>query len=104
MELTSHAREQGTGVTVTRFWKQGSVDYRKVPQLQGVDLAPFRRQGAEEVRVILPDIIDRCQNHVMAGSRVRRHYLHHEFADEKKAAWEKLGQRIDDILAQAGTT
>jgi hypothetical protein len=36
----------------------------------------------------------------MAGSRVRRHYLHHEFADEKKAAWDKLGQRIDAILAQ----
>ena len=46
----------------------------------------------------LPDIIDRCQNHVMAGSRVRRHYLHHEFADEKKAAWDKLGQRLDSIL------
>ena len=53
---------------------------------------------------VLPDIIDRCQNHVMAGSRVRRHYLHHEFADEKKAAWEKLGQRIDAILAQDNTS
>lgn len=28
----------------------------------------------------------------------RRHDLHHEFADEKQAAWEKLGQWIDDIL------
>ncbi|MEZ5643660.1 MAG: hypothetical protein R3E99_00625 [Burkholderiaceae bacterium] len=53
---------------------------------------------------VLPDIIDRCQNHVMAGSRVRRHDLHHEFADEKKAAWDKLGQGIDDILAQDNTS
>jgi hypothetical protein len=49
---------------------------------------------------ILPDIIDHCQNHVLAGSRVRRHYLHHEFTEEKKAAWETLGQRVDAILAQ----
>ncbi len=47
---------------------------------------------------ILPDIIDRCQNHVLAGSRVRRHYLHHEFTEEKKAAWELLGTRLDNIL------
>lgn len=63
----------------------------------------MRRTGATMMQAlgVLPDIIDRCQNHVMAGSRVRRHYLHHEFADEKKAAWEKLGQRIDDILGQS---
>lgn len=63
----------------------------------------MRRTGATMMQAlgILPDIIDRCQNHVMAGSRVRRHYLHHEFADEKKAAWEKLGQRIDDILGHS---
>jgi hypothetical protein len=29
------------------------------------------------------DVIDRCQNHVLAGSRVRRHYLHHDYAEEK---------------------
>lgn len=38
----------------------------------------MRRTGATMMQAlgILPDIIDRCQNHVMAGSRVRRHYLH----------------------------
>ena len=51
----------------------------------------------------LPDIIDRCQNHVMAGSGVRRHYLHHELADEKKAAWDELGKQIDAILGQDNT-
>lgn len=48
---------------------------------------------------ILPDVIDRCQNHVLAGSKVRRHYLHHDFAQEKRDAWDKLGQRIEAILA-----
>lgn len=45
------------------------------------------------------DVIDRCQNHVMPGSKVRRHYMHHDYADEKRDAWGKLGARIDAILA-----
>ncbi len=51
--LAGHPREQGGGVTVTRYWKAGSVDYKKVPQLQGVDLEPFRKKGGEEVRVTI---------------------------------------------------
>ncbi|WP_137891140.1 site-specific integrase [Ramlibacter sp. 2FC] len=47
------------------------------------------------------DVIDRCQNHVMPGSKVRRHYMHHDYADEKRDAWRKLGERIDAILAEA---
>lgn len=48
---------------------------------------------------VLPDIIDRCQNHVMAGSKVRRAYMHHDYADETREAWGKLGERIEGILA-----
>jgi hypothetical protein len=44
------------------------------------------------------DVIDRCQNHVMAGSRVRRHYLHHEYLDEKREAWVSLGDHLERIL------
>ena len=47
---------------------------------------------------VLPDIIDRCQNHVLAGGRVRRHYLHHDYAAEKREAWNKLGDRLETIL------
>ena len=49
--LASHPSESGAGVTVTRFWKQGSVDYKKVPELKGVDLSSYRGAGREEVRV-----------------------------------------------------
>lgn len=49
--LASHPSESGAGVTVTRFWKQGNVDYKKVPELNGVDLDPYRGKGREEVRV-----------------------------------------------------
>lgn len=49
--LTSHPSESGAGVTVTRFWKQGSVDYKRVPELDGVSLDGYRGKGREEVRV-----------------------------------------------------
>ena len=49
--LAGHPREEGAGVAVTRFWKQGNVDYKKVPALRGVDLTPYRSTGREEIRV-----------------------------------------------------
>ena len=45
------------------------------------------------------DTIDRCQNHLLPGSKVRRHYLIHEYADEKREAWRMLGERLEVILA-----
>jgi putative phage-type endonuclease len=51
--LTLHCCEQGGGVSVSRYWKTGSVDYKKVPQLAGVDLEPYRGAEREEVRVTL---------------------------------------------------
>ena len=44
------------------------------------------------------DVIDRCQNHVLAGSRVRRHYLHHDYAAERKRTLEPVGDKLIDIL------
>jgi integrase len=44
------------------------------------------------------DVIDRCQNHIIAGSKVRRHYMHYDYAKEKADAWCLLGARIDSIL------
>ncbi len=49
--LARHPREQGAGVAVTRFWKAGSVDYKKVVELKGVDLERYRGKAREEVRV-----------------------------------------------------
>lgn len=60
----------------------------------------LRRTGATMMqRLGVPlDIIDRCQNHVLAGSRVRRHYLHHDYAEEKREAWGKLGAELGRVL------
>ena len=61
----------------------------------------LRRTAATMMQAlgVLPDIIDRCQNHVLAGSRVRRHYMHHDYADEKRAAWAGLGDRLETIVS-----
>jgi len=61
----------------------------------------LRRTGAtmmQQLGVSL-DLIDRFQNHVLAGGRVRRAYLHHDYAAEKRDAWERLGERIDVLLS-----
>lgn len=49
--LACHTSESGAGVTVTRYWKGGSIDYKKVPALTNVDLEAFRTPAKEEVRV-----------------------------------------------------
>lgn len=64
----------------------------------------LRRTAATMMQAlgVLPDIIDRCQNHVLAGSRVRRHYMHHDYAAEKRAAWDRLGAEIEATLGHQG--
>ena len=62
----------------------------------------LRRTGAtfmQSMGVSL-EIIDRCQNHVLPGSKVRRHYLHHDYAEEKREAWRLLGNKLSSILTQ----
>ncbi|MDY0746909.1 tyrosine-type recombinase/integrase [Paucibacter sp. R3-3] len=60
----------------------------------------LRRTSATTMqRLGIPaDLIDRCQNHLLGGPKVRRHYLLYDFADEKRAAWVKLGEHVDAIL------
>ena len=43
--------EHGCGVSVSRFWKTGVIDYKRVPQLAGVDLEQYRAAAREETRV-----------------------------------------------------
>lgn len=60
----------------------------------------LRRTGAtlmQSMGVSL-EIIDRCQNHVLPGSKVRRHYLLHDYAEEKREAWRLLGERLTETL------
>lgn len=60
----------------------------------------LRRTGATMMQALgVPmEVIDRCQNHVLAGSKVRRSYMLHDYANEKRDAWNKLGDRLVLIL------
>lgn len=49
--LACHAKEQGGGVSVTRFWKRGAIDYRRIPELIKVDVECYRSTPREEIRV-----------------------------------------------------
>ena len=52
----------------------------------------LRRTGATMMQAlgISLELIDRSQNHVLPGSKVRRHYMLHDYTDEKRAAWAAL--------------
>jgi integrase len=52
---------------------------------------------------VVPDVIDRCQNHVLQGSRVRRHYLHHDYAKEQADAWARVGKHLESLLAASSS-
>lgn len=60
----------------------------------------LRRTGATMMQAlgITPEVVDRCQNHVLKGSRVRRHYLTHPYNAEKRDAWVRLGAELEAIL------
>lgn len=49
--LAQHPKEQGAGVSVTRFWKAGAVNYKAVPELKDINLEKYRGKLREEVRV-----------------------------------------------------
>lgn len=46
--LARHAKEHGGGVAVTRLWKRGTINYTRIPELDGIDLqyrGPAREEG-----------------------------------------------------------
>lgn len=59
----------------------------------------LRRTGATMMQQLKlsRDVINLCQNHVI-GSKVDRVYLLDDYADEKREAWQKLGERLDAVL------
>ena len=59
----------------------------------------LRRTGATMMQQlkIHRDVINLCQNHVI-GTKVDRVYLLDDYADEKREAWRKLGDRLEAIL------
>jgi putative phage-type endonuclease len=51
--MNGAAHVEGGGITATRFARQGAVDYKGIvhERLPGLDVAPYRRPGGEQVRI-----------------------------------------------------
>ena len=49
--LAHHSNEQGGGVSVARYWRVGAIDYKRVPELAGVELDAYRGAERQEIRV-----------------------------------------------------
>jgi len=83
---------------IAKYQKEGGL----FPVLSGGHwtLHDMRRTGATMMQGlgVSPDVIDYCQNHVLAGSKTRRHYLHYKYAKEAAAAWQALGKHLEAII------
>jgi len=66
----------------------------------------LRRTGATGMQAlgVSLDIIDRCLNHALPGSKVRRHYLHHEFEEQMRNAWRIWGDHLERVVLHGPTT
>ena len=53
VDMTDHAKEQGGGVSVTRVFKRGNIDYKKIPVLSTLNLEQYRSASREEVRILV---------------------------------------------------
>jgi hypothetical protein len=51
IDLSKGKNTKGRGLRCTRFIRKGNVAYDKVPQLQGVDLEPYRKPPIESWRI-----------------------------------------------------
>ena len=61
----------------------------------------MRRTGATMMRKDLKlsrDVIILCQNHTI-GTKIDKSYIQDDYADEKREAWCKLGDRLEAILS-----
>ena len=65
----------------------------------------MRRTGATIMQSlgVLPDIIDRCQNHILIGNKIRKHYQFYLYKEEMREAWKKLGNKISLVLPNKKT-
>jgi integrase len=65
-------------------------------------LHDLRRTGATMLQQLgtPAHVIDLCQNHVI-GTQVQRAYQQHNYAEEVKDAWIRLGSRLDALMLNA---
>jgi hypothetical protein len=50
-KLAGDSSASGAGVSVTRYFRAGTINYGSIPELAGVALDAYRKPGSWEVRV-----------------------------------------------------
>lgn len=53
LKLSGNKACEGAGIKVTTYERAGSIDYKKVPELRGVDLEPYRKPSTTQTRITL---------------------------------------------------
>ena len=51
IKLAEGKNSMGGGVKLSKCLRKGAVDYKKIPQLEGMDLEPFRKKSSEFWRI-----------------------------------------------------
>ena len=51
IKLADGKNSKGCGIRMTKYHRKGTVQYAKVPELQGVDLEPYRKPPSEAWRI-----------------------------------------------------
>jgi len=96
--VQGHTEQWDASSYIARHQKEGGF----FPVLSGGHwtLHDMRRTGATLMQSlgIAPDVIDYCQNHVLAGPKTRKHYLHYKYTKEAAAAWQALGEHLEAII------
>ncbi len=49
--LASHPKVAGAGVTVTKYWQQGRINYGAIPELKEIDIDRYRSPAIEQIRI-----------------------------------------------------
>ena len=51
IELAHHPRVTGAGVTVTKYWQEGRVNYAAIPELKALELDKYRSPKTQQIRI-----------------------------------------------------
>jgi predicted phage-related endonuclease len=56
IHLANQQSAQGAGIRLTKSLRRGHIDYARIPQIQGIDLEPFRKPSTESWRISIQGV------------------------------------------------
>ena len=48
---------------------------------------------------VIPEVAERCLNHT-EENKVKRIYQRHSYSNEMKEAWQRLGEKLNELIAE----